>query len=305
MSVNFYQPSLQFTNAGLQMSNVSEMAASYNLSFPVHVEQEMAVAKMLGGGTFDYKTFNVIPAEPSLIYKIYECTRNFFYRQIDRITSGRINYCIGLNTADDIKSLREDAEIAAPLFVDLCNNISTTSGGTVHFGPNDSPLKSSGSLRRKIHTLSKQKGISFKEAASEIGDALRGTISVDHPSQFNAIFEYLNNWISQINGTIYWNNYFNGEKDNGYVGVHATILLPFVNPKGEYRQIRTELQIHFRSIADGTENSPKERLHSLYVDRLTSDTSSTKPITKLVYLTGLLCVGAICMNPFFYANHCE
>lgn len=289
------------------------------LPVPNHAIDEQALANGLGGGIYDYQLQAVIPNNPSILNKVFSCARKYFNEKIGSLYDPGNG--LRLNTATNHKALMKDAKAAAPQFMKSLREISGASGGDVSFGPEDMfVIKSEGSLKRKIIGDSRAEKISIEQATQKISDALRGIIIIDSEEQVQSITKKVNEWIEQEGGDVSWKNLFQEERDNGYIGIHGKLVLPFTNPKGEKKRIRCELQIHFRSVADGSLDSPKERTHALYKDTETALTKNrsimSKAITKLSFLSGMASIGNVCRtaeylislcpkNPFSPKNLCE
>lgn len=276
-------------------------------TIPNYALEEQALVSGLGGGYYDYQLQEVVPNNPLLVNKVFNCSRNFFIGKIGTIFS--YGNGLGLNTATNIKKLRKDAKAVAPKFIESLRKISQVVGGDANFGPGDMfALKSEGSLKRKIIKISRAKTISIEEAAQKVTDAIRGTVIVDFEEQVQSITKKTNEWIAEEGGEVSWKNIFQEERENGYIGIHGNILLPFANHKGEKRQIRCELQIHFRTVADGSLDSPKERMHLLYKnanETLPSNRSLVSTsISKLSFLSGMASIGNICRAPEYLISLC-
>lgn len=289
-------------NLNLPLNNTSLM----NSTIPNYVLEEQAIANGLGGGYYDNQLHEVIPKIPSLINRIFECTKTYISNKIGSIYSGNQ---LGLNTATNLTNLRDDAQAAATKFIKIINKVSEVTGGEANFGPGDMfAIKSENSLIKKIANDARLEQISTEQATKKIGDALRGMIIVDSEDMIQSIVKKTNEFVEQEGGEVIWKNIFQENRDDGYIGIHGKILLPFTDQNGENRQIRSELQLHFRSVADGSLDSPKERMHLLYKDfneiLSQKSVSISKAISKLSFLSGLASIGNICRNPKYLLNRC-
>ncbi len=61
-------------------------------------------------------------------------------------------------------------------------------------------------------------------------------------------------------GTVEFDNKFLSTKEDGYTALHAAIKMPTKNGG----TVSSKIQLHLRSVHDGTENSLKEKSHKLY-----------------------------------------
>jgi hypothetical protein len=274
---------------------------------PNYTLEEQALVSGLGGGYYDYEFEEVVPNCPSLVSKIFNCTKNYFNQKIGNIYGSWEE--LGFNTATNHKNLRKDAKVVAPKFIESLKKISKATGGDANFGSEDMfAIKSEGSLKRKIASDSRAEKISREQATQKISDAIRGTIIVDSEEQIQTITKKINEWIEREGGEISWKNIFQEERDDGYVGIHGKILLPFTTHKGEKRRIRCELQLHFRTVADGSLDSPKERMHLLYKNLNETFTSNrsfvSRSISKLSFLSGMASIGNICRIPEYLIGLC-
>jgi len=287
----------------------SELINAYHAQIPLVglLTEEMAVAQHLGGGYYDHHFSAVVPLDTTQIDSVFSCAKTYFSREIGPIfpTWKKDKW---VNSATDIQALRADAEFFAPTFVASCRSISKKFGATANFGPGDQfALKKEASLQRKILSNSIEEGISIPTATQRIGDALRGTIIIDYPEQAAEIINEINEWAQREGGKAAWKNVFLEDRESGYVGIHGKIYFHFTNSEGEERELLSELQIHFRSIADGTETSRKERMHLLYeTERAMGPSSSlAAKVSKLSFLSGLSAIGDLCRLPSFFTSRCH
>jgi len=272
---------------------------------PNYTNEEAAYALGLGGGFYHRQFQEIVPSDPWLVNRILNCTRSYLYQKIGDIFPQWSGLEIGFNTAKDYNHLQKDAKAVAPKFIENIKIISKNSGAEPYFGPGDCfALKKAGSLKRKIIQYSRLRRISVEQATQQIGDALRGTIIVDHEEQIQDLIRKVNEWVSQEEGNVVWKNGFLEGRDDGYVGIHGKILLPFIGPKRERREVQCELQVHFRSILYGSMDCRKERMHNLYKSEDKSS-SVTKSISQLTFLSGMASIGNICKVPEKLKELCQ
>lgn len=271
---------------------------------PPHAREELAIVKQLGGGCFHTELQEIVPNHPSLVDRVFNCTRKYFNRAIGNIYPTWVK--LGLNTAKDPHTLRKDVAKAAPQFIRGARQIAKEFGARLS-NNQSTILKSEGSLKRKIIRYCKERGMSIEEGTAKVGDALRTTIFIDSPEQIQPVYKAVNKWIEKMDGEIVWENIFDQERELGYVGVHGNILFPFMNHKGEERQIRCELKIGFPSISEGPE-SPLERVHSIYKGEnqlIPNGSIIARAASKLSFLSGMASIGNICRMPQYLMSICS
>lgn len=278
-----------------------------NSSIPNYAIEEYALAQGLGGGLYDHLLKEVVPNNPHITNEVFNCLKDHIRKKLGNISSSTNK--LELNSATNHKNLRYDAEIVAPHFIENVRKISKETGGDANFGPGDMfAIKGEDSLKRKIAGDSQSEKISIEQATQKISDALRGTIIIDSEEQMQSITKKTAEWVEAEGGSISWKNIFQEQRDDGYIGIHGKILLPFISDTGENRQIRCELQLHFRTVADGSLDSPKERMHLLYKN--TNETPSpndkliSKSVSKLSFLSGMASIGNICRSPEYLVDLC-
>ena len=153
-------------------------------------------------------------------------------------------------------------------------------------------VKSETSLSRKVIQDASHLNISQSEAVTKIRDALRGTLIVNTPKQVPLIAKAIQDFVARQGGEVIFRNFWEEERADGYVGVHAKILLPFFDQEQETvekKYVIAEIQIHLRSIMDGTKKSAKEREHKIYekLRKEDFDTETISSASMLLYLTGI------------------
>lgn len=293
-----------FSHEPLVSSNIfdADLETSDSLS------EESALVNELGGGLFWPNRSIFVPKLPSLIQRLHRCETAMVNNQI----KGSLppHQFVGWNDAQDHETLHSDAQQAKTLFVDLLEEVANHTGVEASFGPGNAfATKTPESLFRKIHDDMENEGIASEEATRKIGDALRGSIIVESEDSIPTVVDYLNKEIEQMGGKITYKNLFGENRENGYVGLHAKMLFPFENEKGEKRQILSEIQIHFRSVCDGTKNSRKERAHELYKGDLPQsdnwDSILSRVSSVFTFLSGLVNRGDVCKAPATVLEDCK
>lgn len=166
------------------------------------------------------------------------------------------------NTAQSTKEILEDAQKAEPLLRQLVQASAQAGTGDANVGPGGKfALKSPESLGRKVTDRVKARGLDEKDIVSEISDAVRGSVLVDTPEQLKAAADAIRKRTEAAGGKIYIDNKWEQDVPGGYAGVHADLLLPVGNTG---RFIRSEVQLHLKSVNDGTMEAVKEKSHALY-----------------------------------------
>ncbi|NRA73291.1 MAG: hypothetical protein HRU36_00895 [Rickettsiales bacterium] len=160
------------------------------------------------------------------------------------------------NSADTSKELYKLAHKFSPDFKKIINDVVNAVPSASHSNYK-TIVKSKSSIENKVN---RDKAQGVDNPVKWIGDTLRTTIFVDTSEQFRKVIEKLNNVAQQNNYSITYKNIFEQNYKSGYVGVHAILHLS----KEDKSAILSEVQIHFRSINDGTEDCPKEYTHGIY-----------------------------------------
>ncbi|MBW2456929.1 MAG: hypothetical protein JRI68_20615 [Deltaproteobacteria bacterium] len=157
------------------------------------------------------------------------------------------------NTANSADGLAADAKATEPLLREIVDDSAKAAGGTSNYGPDDAfATKSKKSMLRKHN----DKGTPY----NEMSDAVRGTVIVDKPEQVGPAIDALQKKVDAAGGKLIVDNKFNGPNDVGYSAVHADLELP--TPDGG--TVRSEVQVHLKSLHDGTPTSIKESSHKIY-----------------------------------------
>lgn len=258
-----------------------------NRIIPIEIDQQAAVeVSRLGGGVYNPDLRAIVPIQPRLIH--FEWQRN------KQIIANRIGQIFPVETADSsrwkntartIDELLFDVRQVSPGFLENCSYIALKTDSKLSFGPNNAHMiKSRKSLRRKVKQDSRKIGISEEMAVSKIGDALRGTIITYSPQQIRPITEEIKAYVHRAGGQVFFRNYWEEDRQSGYVGVHAKLFLPV-----QGRMVLAELQIHLDAIMDGTPTCVKEREHTLYEKGRSGkfDPVLLSGASKLLYLSAL------------------
>ncbi|MBA3723261.1 MAG: hypothetical protein H0W88_12785 [Parachlamydiaceae bacterium] len=245
-----------------------------------------------GGGVYYHEMEAIVPLYPEIIHQEWLEYRSIIAKEIGTVSPlFSKEHMTWQNSAQSSDELLRDAKKVSLFFLDFCEKIATDTDSNTYFGPdNDYLLKSKSSLLRKIKKDVKRLGTESK-AISIMPDSIRGSIITDSPLNIARIVAEIKEAANEINGKVFFHNYWEEEKQSGYVGVHAKILFPIkgINSDEETRYIIAELQIHLDCIMDGTPESVKERTHVLY-ESLRSENHDPvfmSNASKLLFLTAL------------------
>lgn len=254
--------------------------------------QSVKTADEIGGGVYYREVDAIVPFFPSLVRDEWLSYKNAIAERIGLILPAPSKEsALWKNSATTLDQLILDANRAAPYFWEMCLNVAHKTGGVANFGiDNHHMIKSKRSINLKIEE-SMRDGLSREEAVTKIRDALRGTIIAETPEQIPLIVQTLKEVAAEMGREFVFINIWNESRPSGYVGIHAKMLYPIYDAKGNdtQRNIIIEIQIHLRCIMDGTSTCVKEREHSLYeqmrmrgIDPAIQTSAST-----LLYLTAL------------------
>jgi type VI secretion system secreted protein VgrG len=206
----------------------------------------------LGGVHFDERAGALVPNDPDKVAAAVDAKRKEIAARIGAF-GGDTDDALGWkNGARSVEELHADAVATEPSLRALIGNAAAAGGGTPSFGPGDAfAVKSFKSLKEKVEKRGKPLGA--------ISDAVRGSIVTDSPEALRKTADALKAEVEKAGGKILFDNKFASPNAAGYGAVHGDMFLP--SPSG--RMIRSEVQLHVRSINDGTSNSPKEVAHVL------------------------------------------
>lgn len=244
----------------------------------------------LGGGIYYEDLQAIIPIFPQLIHTEWQKIRKLIAERIGKIEpAASKENILWRNSAETIDDLLNDAAIMAPFFCSLCKEVAQKTNSKANFGPeNNYLIKSKKSLTQKVMRDAQEMGISENLVVTKIGDVVRGTIIAKSVDNIPQIMKEIKNYAAKSGGKVFFRNYWEEERQSGYVGIHAKFCLPVIDSKE--RSILAELQIHLECIMDGSRECVKEREHILYDKcKLHShfDPVFTSSASKLLYLTAL------------------
>lgn len=288
--VNLYQKVTETAFPVLQQP-VIETAPSLTEAQREFIDRMQIVAANLGGAHFNATMGVMVPDDPQLIATAWKAAKNEVSQLIGELYPKPSSETFQWkNSATDAKNLLRDAMQAKPRFKNALNTIARRVNGEANFGPGGKfATKTYESLRTKIRQDAHLSGISKAQATAKIGDALRGTIIVDSPSQFRQTILEINEWAESQGAKIAWKNIFAEERASGYVAAHAKLFLNFQDRHGEKKELLAEIQIHFRAINDGTLECAKETAHAIYKSNLPQEDANSA--SQLIYLSRLVSVG--------------
>lgn len=197
-------------------------------------------------------------------YQLKEIVRN----AIGDITpKGNAKNAMWQNSATTVDQLYKDASTFVGYFQnDIMKAVEAMVPGTSDTGF-QYVQKNKSSIQAKVNRDTTDRRRSRIQYAGQpdpirlIGDALRGTLVVDTLEQHRDVISNLTELIESQGNSIVYKNVYELDYDSGYVGIHAKLLLKNQTTK---RSILAEVQIHFRSLNDGTLQCPKEYNHAAY-----------------------------------------
>lgn len=246
----------------------------------------------IGGGFYCREVDAVVPLFPSLVRLEWLNYKNAIAEKIGPVFPGPSKESAAWsNSTTSIDQLIVDAKEASNQFLSMCLKISQKTGCSSNFGvDNQYMIKSKKSIESKINEAMTE-GLSKEEAIRKIRDTLRGTIIADRVEQIPLIVQALKNSAREMGREVIFINIWNDNRASGYVGIHAKMLFPIYDEKGKdtKRSINAEIQIHLKSIMDGTQQCAKERAHLIYnqMHTLGIDSKIQTSSSMLLYLTAL------------------
>ena len=250
-------------------------------------------ANTLGGGIYNPHLKVVVPASSKRVNIEWERSKNKIARAIGILPHPvDKKSMLWTNSAGSEQELINHANTLAPAFRDMCRDVSKKVGREVNFGPGDRCIvKAPESLHRKVAQDARVMGADQRDSLSKIGDALRGTLIVEKPGDIKNVVNEVIKLVNDQGGQVVFKNLWAEERQSGYMGVHAKILLPLAKegPDSE-KTLIVELQIHLKCIMDGTENCVKEREHLIYEHIRTGgvvNPAELSAASRLLYLTAL------------------
>jgi len=254
---------------------------------PVEIDQQAAwEVTRLGGGVYNTDLHAIVPIQPRLVHAEWQRNKGIIANRIGQIFPiETVEHSRWKNSARTVDELLFDVKQVSPGFLENCSYIALKTDSRLSFGPNNAHMvKSKKSLKRKVKQDSRKIGISAALAVSKIGDGLRATIITYSPQQIRPITEEIKAYVNREGGYVFFRNYWEEDRQSGYVGIHAKLFLPY-----EERMVLAELQIHLDSIMDGTRTCVKEREHDLYEKGRTGkfDPTLLSGASKLLYLSAL------------------
>jgi ppGpp synthetase/RelA/SpoT-type nucleotidyltranferase len=246
----------------------------------------------LGGGFFDDEINAIVPVKIEYIHEEWVRSKELIAQRIGQIHPPvSQETTLWKNSAESVDELLRDAQKVASYFRKSCKKIAEQTHSKWNFGPgNVHMIKSKESLECKVLSQSETMGIPVEDAIAQVGDVVRGTIIAESSQDIPKIAEEIQTTICASGGQAAFLNFWQYERDSGYIGIHAKILLPVPGKTGSKEKfILVELQIHLACIMDGTQECVKERSHSLYEQAKLGnlDVNEVSSALKLLYLTAL------------------
>lgn len=273
----------------IQKSNWNNL---FKEGFEIDLKAAEYAQNRLKGGYYDNGLHAVVPRDILQTEKEWKQAKDRIARVIGPIPNLSSKNDLWQNSSKNIDHLLDDAKSIAPIFKQDFQNIANAVGGQLNFGPgNQYIVKSRQSLVSKVKQDASELQLSEEEAVARISDALRGTIIVDDLEKIPHVIVEILDYAYEHGTKVIFKNIWQEDRDSGYIGIHAKILLPLpqIDVLAEKRYVLAEMQIHLNSINDGTDQSPKERVHLLYEIQRSEGLSSSqqKAASKLLYLIAM------------------
>lgn len=245
----------------------------------------------LNGGYYDSDFHAVLPCDVVLTEEQWKKAKDHIAQIIGPLPVLSEQKIVWENSSKDIDNLLLDAIIASPMFKNDLDCIAYQTETKAYFGPEDRNLvKSRESLINKV-SLDAEDLENEEEAISKIGDTLRGTIIVEDILKVPSVIAEIINYADFKDTPVTFKNFWLQDRESGYVGIHAKMLfpLPAIEENDAKRHLLVEIQIHLKSIADGTVDSVKERTHLIYEYARLENFNHLKfsAASKLLYLTAM------------------
>ena len=233
--------------------------------YAIDIKAAELAEEKLHGGHYDDMIHTVVPEDIALTEKEWKQTKDRIARLIGPVpSSSETESALWENSSRTVDELLQDAHAKDPTFKREFQEIARQKGVIANFGPgNEFSVKSRASLIDKVDRYAKALEVSKTEAVMKIGDALRGTIIVDAVEKIPEIIALIADYADKQGAKVVFNNLWAEDRESGYVGIHAKLLLP-VTQEGGVRYLMAEMQIHLDSMVDGTAMSAKERAHLIY-----------------------------------------
>ncbi len=283
--------------AGKSYKKTQQASPNLLADVPEGAKIDRKVAKFLQknqiDGFYSEDLKAVLPTQPILTQLLWEQRKNQVARTIGVLPNpATLESMLWSNSATTQSELIEQSKKLAPAFKEMCHQIGKQTGTKPYFGEQDRYIvKTPTSLARKVAQDAKVMATSEQDSLAKIGDALRGTIVVDSPTQIPKVVKAIIAQVQQQGGEVVFKNLWAEDRASGYLGVHAKMNLPLPPQEGssEKGTILVELQIHLKPLMDGTEECVKEYSHGLYERARVGVVNPTDIYTasKLMFLMAL------------------
>ena len=258
--------------------------------YAIDIKAAELAEEKLHGGHYDDQIHTVVPEDLILTEQEWKQTKDRIAQMIGPVPSlSDTESVLWENTSRTVDELLQDARAKDPTFKREFQEIARQKGVIANFGPgNEFSVKSRASLADKVERDAKTLGISTTEAVTKIGDSLRGTIIVDEVEKIPEIIALIADYADKQGAKVVFNNLWAEDRESGYVGIHAKLLLP-VSQEGGTHYLIAEMQIHLDSMVDGTAMSAKERAHLIYENVRSKEASLAElsAASKLLFLTAM------------------
>lgn len=272
------------------IANEADWGNLFDEGYEINVRAAELADGKLKGGHFDENIQTVIPKDIDRTEIEWRQTKEKIAQLIGPLPSSfESESFVWENSSETIDDLLNDVHLLAPTFKNDFQKIAHQHESVANFGPgNEYLLKSKESLVDKIERNRDAWKVSEGEAVRHIGDSLRGTLIVDQLDKIPELVRSMMAYADEHGGRVDFKNLWKEDRESGYVGIHARLLLPVATAEGTH-YILAEMQIHLDSIMDGTALSAKERAHLIYENvRAEHNTSSElSAASKLLFLVAM------------------
>ena len=224
----------------------------------------LSYANKFGGATVDLRIGAPVPRNPEAVTQalLKRC------KQLEQVIGLPKHMGVDVmppNSANSINELVKDSADIAPVFLSILNKAKQITGGTIWAGKdNEFLIKTEESLTRKVTKLQKDFGTDESTVIKNIGDSVRATLIVDSASEMGMAVKKIQTLVESHGGLVDVDNKFVKKNtippEMAYVGVHIAARIKSDSGK----HVNTEIQVHLRSVNDGSLSSPKEESHRVY-----------------------------------------
>ena len=223
----------------------------------------LSYANKFGGATVDLRIGAPVPRNPEAVTQalLKRC------KQLEQVIGLPKHMGVDVmppNSASSIKELVQDAKEVAPVFLSILDKAKVLTGGEILAGENNKNLlKTEDSLTRKVNKRMNDFGTDEKTVIKSIVDSVRASLIVNTIQDVGIATSKIKELVESHGGYVDIDNKFSKDNippDSAYTAIHVAARIKSDN--GRY--VNSEIQIHLRSVNDGSETAPKQRAHSIY-----------------------------------------